>query len=689
MSPEQANGSGLVDARADIYSLGVTLYELLTLAYAHPGDDRAALLRQIANEEPIAPRKINPAVPIDLETIVLGAMAKGRDERYASAQALADDLERFLDGKPTLARRPTLVDRAGKWARRHRPLVAVAACSLALVSIVSVAGMVLLAREQSRTRAALADSQRSAAEAKESLDEARRVVDQFGMRVSDRLGEIPGAEALRRDLLLDTLTYYRQLTMRAGDDPQLQHETALAHFKSGVIAGKLGAVDDAIKEYETAKKSLAKLVAADPTRTEPRGQLAVAHNNLALLLAARGDADRARQEYDAAIALQQKLVQDGAGDASFADQLAESQANLGVFLDQQGDTSGAEQALRSAVNVLGPLAESPSAPPKLARNFAIACNNLSFVLRKRDLETADRISQQAVEILERLANEPKAGGEYQDDLALCYNNRAALKSQNEKWNEAIDWHVRAIKLQEQMARKSPAVVRHRSDLAISLNNLGVAYCRAGMPPEADVAFGRARELFATLADDYPDQLAYRSSLAALLNNQALALAGIGRHAEALRTYPAAIEAQQSCRERAGDSEMMREMLSKMYYNYGQSLRAEGRMDEAAETALARRDLWNGNGERLLRVAAELAELAAIPSTNNGENGPAQRLEDAVFATLQQAYDSGWPRDINVADERFASLAKNQRFADRFAELNDLSLKAAQSKTTSEKTQSTN
>src|SRR5204863_3559957 len=112
----------------------------------------------IINDEPVAPRKINPAVPIDLETIVLGAMARARDDRYMSAQALADDLGRFLDGKPTLARRPSLVDRMGKWARRHRSLVALGAAALVLLSVVSAVGMVMLAREQTRTSAALADS---------------------------------------------------------------------------------------------------------------------------------------------------------------------------------------------------------------------------------------------------------------------------------------------------------------------------------------------------------------------------------------------------------------------------------------------------------------------------------------------------------------------------------------------------
>ena len=160
MSPEQASGqAGLVDPRTDVYSLGVTLYELLTLEYAFPGDDRQLVLRQIEHDEPIAPRRHNPAVPVDLETIVLAAMSKVRDERYASAQALADDLGRFLAGEPTLARRPGLVDRAAKWARRHRAMVTLAAASVLLLSIVSTVGMVLLAR----ARQSAEDSAKSAA----------------------------------------------------------------------------------------------------------------------------------------------------------------------------------------------------------------------------------------------------------------------------------------------------------------------------------------------------------------------------------------------------------------------------------------------------------------------------------------------------------------------------------------------
>jgi tetratricopeptide (TPR) repeat protein len=137
MSPEQALAQRvLVDHRTDIYSLGVTLYELLTLEPAFGGHDREELLRQIAFEEPRPPRRRNQAIPAELETIVLKALEKNPAERYATAQELADDLERFLKDEPIRARRPTLVQRARKWARRHQAAVWAAVVCISLTLLV-------------------------------------------------------------------------------------------------------------------------------------------------------------------------------------------------------------------------------------------------------------------------------------------------------------------------------------------------------------------------------------------------------------------------------------------------------------------------------------------------------------------------------------------------------------------------
>jgi serine/threonine protein kinase len=136
MSPEQALAKRVVvDHRTDVYSLGATLYELLTLEPAFTGNDRQELLRQIAFEEPKPPRRINKAIPAELKTIVLKAMEKNPAERYATAKEMADDLRRFLGGQPIQARAPGVWRRVFRWAGRHRAVVTVSIAGLVAVTL--------------------------------------------------------------------------------------------------------------------------------------------------------------------------------------------------------------------------------------------------------------------------------------------------------------------------------------------------------------------------------------------------------------------------------------------------------------------------------------------------------------------------------------------------------------------------
>jgi tetratricopeptide (TPR) repeat protein len=140
MSPEQALARPLaLDHRTDIYSLGATLYELLTLEPVFPGTDRQELLRQIAFDEPVPPRRRNRAVPAELAVIVLKALEKNPADRYATAQELADDLRRFLEDRPIRARRPTLLQKLRKWARRNRAVAWSAGAAL-LATLAVLAG---------------------------------------------------------------------------------------------------------------------------------------------------------------------------------------------------------------------------------------------------------------------------------------------------------------------------------------------------------------------------------------------------------------------------------------------------------------------------------------------------------------------------------------------------------------------
>jgi serine/threonine protein kinase/WD40 repeat protein/Flp pilus assembly protein TadD len=178
MSPEQAlvQRAG-VDHRTDVYSLGMTLYELLTLEPAFGSRDRRELLRQIAFEEPRRLLLLNKAVPADLETIVLKAIEKDLTGRYATAQDLADDLQRFMDDKPIRARRPTILERARKWARRHRPVVVTAAVAgvvlLAVVSVVATVAAFWVWDVRNATLNQLAETQKAQKEGRRQLYEAK------------------------------------------------------------------------------------------------------------------------------------------------------------------------------------------------------------------------------------------------------------------------------------------------------------------------------------------------------------------------------------------------------------------------------------------------------------------------------------------------------------------------------------
>jgi WD40 repeat protein len=146
MSPEQALAKRApLDHRTDVYSLGVTLYELLTLRPAYDGGDRQEILQQISFEEPPLPRRVNKAIPPELEIIIRKAIAKNPAERYATAQELAHDLRRFLDDKPIRAKKPTLMDWTRKWARRHQGIVTTGIAGLILaVGILAVSTLVIL-----------------------------------------------------------------------------------------------------------------------------------------------------------------------------------------------------------------------------------------------------------------------------------------------------------------------------------------------------------------------------------------------------------------------------------------------------------------------------------------------------------------------------------------------------------------
>jgi serine/threonine protein kinase/Tfp pilus assembly protein PilF len=237
MSPEQAQGSGAaVDQRTDIYSLGVTLYELATLEPAFAGSDRQQLMRQIAYEEPRPPRFWNRAIPAELDTILLKAIEKTPADRYATAQDLANDLRRYLEHKPIWARRPSPIQWMRKWARRHHAVVTTAAVGLLLAVAVLAGAVGWVARDRMVRRqlaeragvAALAEARQLQQEEKyaEALAAARRAegwvegadgLPELRQRVHDLLADLEMFKALEDVRLEQTAVKDGHFDIVAGD----------------------------------------------------------------------------------------------------------------------------------------------------------------------------------------------------------------------------------------------------------------------------------------------------------------------------------------------------------------------------------------------------------------------------------------------------------------------------------------
>lgn len=250
MSPEQAAGRRmLVDHRTDVYSLGATLYELLTLEPIFPGHDRQTLLNQILHDDPQPLRQADRSIPEELETIVLKSVAKSPSDRYATAAEMAADLRRFLEERPILARRPSMIDQSRKWMRRHPAVVGAAVILLVCGFLGLAVSTALIAREQARTQAAYQQERQRAGEAEDRFRLARQSVDDMIQLAEEEMADNPQFESVRKRMLEAAVNYYQEFIEQRRDDPSAQAELATTRDRVKKLLADLALLQGAVRLF--------------------------------------------------------------------------------------------------------------------------------------------------------------------------------------------------------------------------------------------------------------------------------------------------------------------------------------------------------------------------------------------------------------------------------------------------------
>jgi tRNA A-37 threonylcarbamoyl transferase component Bud32 len=389
LAPEALRGE--TDARSDVYSLGLTLYELLTLSPPFGELSPSELLRHVTEEQPVRPRKLAPALPRDLETIVLKAIAREPAHRYQTAAALADDLTRFLNDLPIRARRATPLERVWRWSRRNRAtaaLVGIASASFIFAGVVGWVGyastMRALEGESRRRSEAEAATRRAEENVALSLASYQDLFEKLAAREpflppppalgvrpprpprEPPRGFRPGSTEDDVALLQSVLTFYDRFATRNATYPALQGEAARAYRKVGTLYQRLGRGPEAEEAFARAAGKLDSLVAQYPEDPVFRYDLAQTHALADPWSAPASSLARIEQQLRQALVLFPPLPPDlfDPGENTLAQ--ARVQAKLGATLQRLDRLDESEACYRQAI-ALFEAALARSRTPQLNR----------------------------------------------------------------------------------------------------------------------------------------------------------------------------------------------------------------------------------------------------------------------------------------------------------------------------------
>jgi serine/threonine-protein kinase len=540
MSPEQAEGRwNAVDRRTDVYGLGAILYEVLSGHPPFDGPNNAEVLRHVVQDPPDRPRSVNAAVPLPLEAVCLKALAKRPAERYPTAEALTADVKRWMADEPVSAYREPPHVRAGRWARRHRPLVAGAAALLVAAVVGLSVGTVLLSRANARTEAERLRAEAARAQAEENFRKARQAVDDYFTKVSEsKLLNVPGLQPLRKELLESARTYYQGFLRQRTGDPNLRAEAGAAAYRVAIITGLLRTADQALPVMEQARAAYLGLTRDQPSVTKYSVDLAICDNDLGRLHAQVGDRETATRYHREALEIRRRNAQAHPDGARFQDELVRSLSNLAGIAAADGRVAEALRLTEQGVAILERAVggATPATRLELPTDLGTTFNTVGGVLaahaghylRMGDLlhqsgrpDDALAAYRKSLAIVDSLLAADPGDLYYQGAYAtvgtsVCFSLDFLMRPDDSR---AVARKVKPVV--ERLVAENPSVPAYRLNFARLLDIEGMQATRAGQFGEAVPRLREALTLYERLGADDPRAEYYQYLISAVCRHLGL------------------------------------------------------------------------------------------------------------------------------------------------------------------------
>jgi tetratricopeptide (TPR) repeat protein len=564
MAPEQACGRVHdIGPATDVYSLGAMLYEMLTGLPPFCGDSPMDTLRQVMFAEPAAPSRLRRRLPSDLETICLKCLEKEPARRYATADRLADDLRRFLDGRPIAARPARLGERAWKWAKR-RPAWAT------LIAVVLSAAALLLASfgwSYARVRTERDLARRNYQVAREAIEGL------YTKMATERLFDEPQLDPLCQELLERARELYEGLAAEQSDDPDVRREVAQAWFHLGEIHRMGDDHDQAERAYREAIARQEELSRDYPDRPRYRQDLANSNSWLGELLRESGHLlEKAERHHRVALKLQQGLVTQDANEPAYQVGLARSHYNLGIIERESARPSQARHDYDQAVARLTQLQTDRPGDANYRQDLARALINRGILHRQDGRpQEAGRDYDRAIQLLEGLRQELPARAAFKFEMAIARQDRGNLIWSQGRQADARREHAEALRLLSELVADYATRTHYQKKKANVLKNLGTVLAYSGMPREAEVRWTEARAIFEGLAGKFPEGADYQGLLGMTLGNLGWLRTEEAKWREALPLIQASIERLQVALQPNPLHPDYREELRTQYQNLGWTL----------------------------------------------------------------------------------------------------------------------